>query len=441
MKRARIDVEFFRARRRRLAQLIPNCALVLPAWPEYIRNADAHHNYRVESNLYYLTGFEEPEACLVFRPGRDPETVMFVRQKNVERETWDGFRFGVEGARAEFRFDKTYAYEDFEKIAPELLRGSERVYYSMFRNPEFDEKFGRVMIGINGWRPKYGLGLPAIEDAYAVIGEMRIRKTEEEAQMMREAGRVSAEAHVEVMKACKPGISERALHGIFIKECMVREAMGEAYGGIVAGGDNATTLHYRFNDEILKDGDLLLIDCGAEYLYYSGDITRTYPVNGKFSPTQKRVYGKVLDVQKKLCAMVRPGLPFHDLQKFTVENLTRVLVEEGILKGSVEENVRQQKYMKYYMHGTSHLLGLDTHDSGATHARGESRPIEAGWCLTIEPGLYFPAGDDSIAAEYRGIGIRIEDDVLVTPDGAEVLTRAVPKEIDEMEALIGANYR
>lgn len=429
------------ARRRKLAQLIPNCALVLPAWPEYIRNADAHHAYRVESNLYYMTGFEEPESCLVFRPGQNPETVMFVREKNIERETWDGFRFGVEGAKDVFKIDKTYPYSDFEKVAPELLKGVDRIYYTMFRNKEFDETFGRVMINVNGWRPRYGMGFPPIEDAYNMLSEMRIRKTEEEVEQMRLACSISAEAHIELMKATKPGVSERALHGLFIKSVMERGAMGEAYGGIVASGNNATTLHYRFNDATCEAGDMLLVDCGAEYLYYSGDITRTYPVNGTFSAVQKRVYEKILKVQKDLCAMVKPGLPHADLQKFTVEALTQILIEEKILQGSVEENIKKGNHTKYYPHGVSHLLGLDTHDSGVLMARGKSRPLEAGWVLTIEPGLYFPANDTSIPAEYRGIGIRIEDDVLVTPDGAEVMTKGVPKDIEEMEALIGANYR
>lgn len=441
MRKARINVEHFKARRARLAKLIPGSALVLPAWPEFIRNADSHHNYRPESNLYYLTGFEEPEAVLVFRPGKTPETTMFVRTKNVERETWDGFRFGVEGAKQVYGFDQTYAYGEFEKIAPELLRGCEKVYYSLYRNHEFDPIFGRVMINVNGYRPRYGLGMLTIEDSNSLLSELRIRKTEEEVEMMRQAAVISAEAHVELMKATKPGISERTLHGIFIKEVMERGAFGEAYGGIVASGANATTLHYRFNDATCQAGDMLLIDCGAEYLYYSGDITRTYPVNGKFSAVQKRVYEKILKVQKACIDMVKPGTPHAQLQKFTIEGLTGVLVEEGILKGSVEENIKNCAYQKYYMHGVSHLLGLDTHDLGVLQVRGESRPMEPGWCLTIEPGLYFPVNDTSIPAEYRGLGIRIEDDVLVTPDGCEVLSKGVPKDVEEIESLVGANYR
>jgi len=437
MRKARINVEIFKNRRHRLGQLIPGCTLILPAWPESIRNADSHHAYRVESSLYYLTGFEEPECVLVFRPGRTPETVMFVRPKNIERETWDGFRFGLEGAKDVFGFDQTYDWHDFEKIAPELLRGSERVYYSMFRNKEFDEIFGRVMISINGWRPKQGLGLPAIEDSMPLIGEMRIRKSEEEIEAMRRACSISAEAHVELMKHTKAGITETSLQGLFIKEVMDRGAFGEAYGGIVASGNNATTLHYRFNDATLQAGQLLLVDCGAEYLYYSGDITRTYPVNGRFSAAQKRIYEKILKLQKELCAMVKPGLVFADLQKKTVYRMCEILIEERVLKGSPEEVQRSGTYMKYYPHGVSHLLGLDTHDVGALVSKGEPRMMEQGWVLTIEPGLYFPAGDTTVPDELRGIGIRIEDDVLVTHDGSEVMSRGVPKEIDEMEALIG----
>ena len=441
MRKARINIDIFRNRRRKLAQLIPNCTLILPAWPEYIRNADGHHNYRPESSLYYLTGFEEPESVLVFRPGRTPETVMFVRPKNIERETWDGFRFGLEGAKEVFGYDQTYDWHDFEKLAPELLRGSERVYYTMFRNKEFDEKFGKVMMAINGWRAKLGLGLSPIEDSMPLLGEMRIRKAEDEVESMRRACSITAEAHVEVMKHTKAGVSERALHGLFIKEVMERGAFGEAYGGIVASGNNATTLHYRFNDGILQAGQLLLIDCGAEYLYYSGDITRTYPVNGRFSTAQKRVYEKVLKLQKELCAMVKPGVLHADLQKKTISRLCEILVEEKALKGTPEEVQRTGAYTKYYPHGVSHLLGLDTHDAGTLVSKGEPRQMEQGWVITIEPGLYFPANDTTIPEELRGIGIRIEDDVLVTHDGQEVMTAGVPKEIEEMEALIGAKFR
>lgn len=438
MRKPALDIEFFRARRRRVAQLIPNCALVLPAWPEYYRNADNHHVYRAESSLYYLTGFDEQESCLILRPGKTPESVLFVRRKNPERETWDGFRFGVEAAKEVFGMDQVYAIDEFDKVAPELLRGCERVYYSLFRNHEFDPVFGKAMIGIHGYRARYGLGLPPIEDANALLGELRIRKTDEEAELMRRASVISAEAHVELMKAAKPGVTERALHGLFIKSVMERGAFGEAYGGIVATGNNATTLHYRFNESTLEAGQLVLIDCGAEYQFYSGDITRTFPVNGRFSGPQKRIYEKVLKVQKELIDMVKPGVAHLDLQKYTVERLTQVLIEERLIKGTVEDNIRNLTYAKYYPHGVSHLLGLDVHDLGALQVKGHSRPMEPGWSLTIEPGLYFPAGDPQVPDELKGIGIRIEDDVLVTPDGAEVMTKGVPKEVEEIEALMGS---
>lgn len=439
MRKARINIDIFKNRRRRIGQLIPNCALILPAWPEQIRNADGHYAYRPESSLYYLTGFEEPESVLVFRPGRTPETVMFVRKKNIERETWDGFRFGVEGAKEVFGFDQTYAWEDFERLAPDLLRNSERVYYTMFRNKAFDEILGRVMINISGWRPKLGQGLPPIEDAMPLLGELRMRKSEEEIEQMRRACSISAEAHIELMKHTKAGVNEGALQGLFIKEIMERGAFGEAYSSIVASGNNATTLHYRFNDSVLQAGQMLLVDAGAEYLYYSGDITRTYPVNGRFSTAQKRVYEKVLKLQKELCAMVKPGVVFADLQKKTIARMCEILIEEKCVKGTPEEVQRSGAYAKYYPHGVSHLLGLDTHDVGTLVSKGEPRMMEQGWVLTIEPGLYFPATDTSVPEELRGLGIRIEDDVLVTHDGAEVMTSGVPKEISEMEALIGAS--
>ncbi len=437
MRKAKMNTDFFKARRQRLAQLIPGCALILPAWPEAYRNADTEHAYRPDSNLYYLTGFEEPESCLVFRPGKTPETVMFVRKKDVERETWDGFRFGLQGAKDTYGFDQTYAMEDFERLAPDLIKDCERVYYTMFRNPSFDKHFSNVMMSsIGGWRPKFGAGNKPVEDANSIVGELRMRKTEEEAECMRRAAAISAEGHIEMMKSIKAGMNERALHAVFIKAIMERGAASESYGGIVAAGNNATTLHYRFNDATLEAGQLLLADCGAEYLYYAGDITRTFPVTGRFSTVQKRVYGHILKLQKELIAMVKPGIAHFDLQKFTVERSTQILIEEKVLSGSVEDNVRLGAYAKYYPHGVSHLLGLDVHDSGMLRARGESRPIEAGWALTIEPGLYFPAGDTAVPEELRGIGIRIEDDILVTSDGCEVMSRGVPKDIADIEALI-----
>lgn len=437
MRKPYLPPRIFQQRRQKLAALIPGAAVVLPSWPEYIRNHDGHFPYRQESNMLYLTGFDEPGACLIFRPGLKPETVMFVRPKNIERETWDGFRYGVEGAKQEFGFDEVHSIDDFEKIAPKLLKECQKVYYSLYRNNEFDEIFGRILTQVKWLNPRAGLGFLPVEDAYGLLGEMRIRKSEEEIDMLRRAGSVSARAHIEVMKATKPSVSERALHGLFIKSIMEQGAQGEAYTGIFAGGNNACTLHYRFNEDKLNDGDLLLVDAGAEYMFYSGDITRTYPVNGKFTAPQRRIYQAMLDLQLKLIAMIRPGLPHGRLQEETVKGVTEIMLEEKLITGTLEDCIRNRTYAKYYPHGVSHLLGLDTHDAGALLIGGNSREMESGWCFTIEPGIYIPANDQTAPKELRGIGIRIEDDVICTNDGAEVLTHEVPKSVAEMEAIIG----
>lgn len=437
MRKPYLPPRIFQQRRQKLSALVPGAAVVLPAWPEFIRNHDGHFPYRQESGMLYLTGFDEPGSCLIFRPGCKPETVMFVRPKNIERETWDGFRYGVDGAKQEFGFDEVYSIDEFESVAPKLLKECQKVYYSLYRNHEFDEIFGRVLTQVKWLNPRAGLGFLPVEDAYGLLGEMRIRKSEEEIDMLRRAGSVSARAHIEVMKATKPNVSERALHGLFIKSIMEQGAQGEAYTGIFAGGNNACTLHYRFNEDKLNDGDLLLVDAGAEYMFYSGDITRTYPVNGKFSAPQRRIYQAMLDLQLKLIAMIRPGLPHARLQEETVKGVTEIMLEEKLISGTLDECIRNRAYAKYYPHGVSHLLGLDTHDAGALVIGGKSRDMEPGWCFTIEPGIYIPANDSSAPKELRGIGIRIEDDVICTNDGVEVLTHEVPKSVAEMEAIIG----
>ncbi len=433
MRKSLLPKQVYEERRKKLASLISGSAVVLPAWPEYIRNHDTNFRYRQESNMLYLTGFDEPGSCLIFRPGQTPETVLFVREKNVERETWDGFRFGPEGAKAEFGIDETYVIDDIEKIAPKLLKSCDKVYYSLFRNTEFDPIFGRILDGARSLSPRSGLGFLPVEDAYNLLGEMRMKKSEVEAEALKKACEISARGHIEVMKAARPGVSEGELHGLFIYSIMKEGAFGEAYNGIFASGANAVTLHYNFNENVLRDGDLFLVDAGAEYLYYSGDITRTYPVNGRFSEAQKAIYEGVLEVQKKLIEMVKPGLIHADLQKETTSGLVDVLLETKIMKGSKDEIVSSGSYRKYYPHGVSHLLGLDTHDAGGLILRGQPRPMEAGWCFTIEPGLYIPIDDESAPKEFRGIGVRIEDDILVTESGCLNMTELAPKEIKDLE--------
>jgi Xaa-Pro aminopeptidase len=441
MRTPRLSPQIFRERRARLASLIPGAAVILPAHPEQIRNNDVHHPYRQDTNLFYLTGFEEPEAVLVLRPGKKPESVMFVRIREPERETWDGFRYGPEGVVRHFGVEAAYPIAEFEAITSELLLEVDRVFYTLFQNNEFDQRLAKVLQMTKAKRRRSGRGILPIYDSYQLIGEMRLRKSEFEVNTMRRACQVSAEAHVAVMKSVKAGLNERELHGIFLREIMARGAAREGYTAIVAGGANATTLHYVFNDQEIKANDLLLVDAGAEVDYYTGDITRTYPVSGKFSPVQARLYGRVVELQKQLIGMVKPGLQFTKLQEHTIDGLIEIMLAEGLLKGTPQEIRQSGIFKKYYPHGVSHYLGSDVHDAGTVEVNGQPRVLETGMAFTVEPGIYIPEDDVTAPAELRGIGIRIEDNILVTADGHEVMTSAVPKEIGDLEAVVGAYYK
>lgn len=439
MRTPRIHPKVFAERRAKLATLVPNSAIILPAHPEQIRNYDVHHPYRQDSNLFYLTGFEEPESVLVFRPGKKPETVMFVRVRDVERETWDGFRYGPEGVVRNFGVEAAYPISEFESVVSELLLDVDKVYYSLFKDQEFDRRMAETLLSSKAKRRRSGRGILPIYDTYALLGELRIRKSDYETEVLRKAGYVSGRAHEAVMRATRPGVNERYLQGVFIKEIMSMGAAREGYGTIVAAGPAATTLHYVFNDQPLNAGEMLLIDAGAEVEYYTGDITRTYPISGKFTEAQARLYGRVLELQKHLIQMIKPGASYSSLQETTVEGLIEVMLAEKLLKGSKDEIKSSGAFKKYYPHGVSHLLGTDVHDAGLYEVNGQSRILEAGMCLTIEPGIYIPKDDTTAPQELRGIGIRIEDDVMVTVDGNEVLTSSAPKEINDLEAIIGKN--
>lgn len=434
MRQPKYNKSIFKERQKRLAQHLGDAAIVVASQPTAIRNNDVEHPYRPDSNLYYLTGFEEPNAVFIFRPGKDPETVLFVQPKDPERETWDGFRYGVEGTKQFFAVDQAFAINEFESMAPDLLLDYSQVYYSLFRTRGFDQRFLFIMEKIKALRGRTNLGVPAILDSWPLLGEMRLRKSPFEVEALTHACRISAEGHIEVMKAIKPGMNERALHGVFLKAIMERGADREAYRGIFATGANATTLHYVFNDQPLRAGDLLLVDAGAEFDYYAGDITRCYPVGDRFTEPQARLYQKVLDVQKRLVQMVKPGLPFSKMQESAIEWLTDVMIDEGLLHGSRSELIKSKAYTAYYMHGVSHFLGMDVHDAGGTLVNGESRRLEPGMVFTVEPGIYIAADNTNARKELRGIGIRIEDDVLVTDSGVEVMTALAPKEISELSA-------
>jgi Xaa-Pro aminopeptidase len=442
MRKPAENMKIFADRRAALASKIRGSALIVVSHPDYIRNNDVHHPYRQDTNLYYLTGFDEPETILLFRPGMTPETVMFVRERNRERETWDGFRYGPEGVEKEFRADKAYPISEFEKIAPELLRGVDSLYYRFYKNPEMDARLQNVLSAHKASYGRSGFGLLTVKDADEVLGEMRVKKSEAEISHIRKACELTAEAHVELMKYTRPGMSEREAHGYFLYQIMKRGAAREGYGGIFAGGNNATTLHYTFNDQVLKSGDLFLVDAGGESNYFTGDITRTFPVNGKFTEAQAEVYQGVLNVQKHLHDMVKPGLPFQTLQETTVSLLTDLMLELGLLTGRKDDIIKSLEYKKYYPHGVSHYLGMDVHDAGFYFSKSnEPRPLEENMVFTIEPGLYIPADDESVAKEYRGIGVRIEDNVRVTHNGSENMTAKAVKEISELENVIGTYSR
>lgn len=439
MRRPAFDMTVFKERRERLAASVPKgSAIILWAHPDFVRNDDVHHAYKPDTNLFYLSGWEEPESVLVIRPGMKPETVLFTRPKDATRETWDGFRYGPDGAKTEFAMDEGALMSTFDQRLPELLKSCSRVYYRFGTLAENDTRMIELLHKTRASHGRTGAGLLPVYDSRTLIGELRVIKTDADVRYMREACEISARAHVRAMRTTKPGMNERQVMANILHSFFLEGAAREGYGAIVAAGDSATTLHYRFNDQPCRDGDLILIDAGAETANgYTGDITRTFPINGKFTAPQRRVYEAVLRVQKSLLAMAKPGTPFKALMDHCAEALTDEMLALGLLKGSRADALSSLAYKKYYPHGMGHFLGLDVHDSGFYTLNGEPRPLEVGMAFTIEPGLYIPAADTSAPAEFRGIGVRIEDNVVITPTGHEVMTSGVPKEIDEIEAIVG----
>lgn len=429
-------IDLFVQRRKTLGRKIQGSALILAAPLESIRNHDVHYHYRQSSSMYYLTGFEEPESILLFRPGMVPETVMFVRRKDPERETWDGFRFGPEATSSLFKIDQCYPIDEFEARTVELLKGVEKLYYRQYLNREVDEKVQNILLRATKAQGRTGMGLLPIYDSEELIGEMRLVKSEADLQNQRRACQITAEVHMETMQYVRPGMNEREINGFILYQMMKRGAVREGYGAIVAAGNNATTLHYVFNDQPCKPTDLLLVDAGAEFNYYTGDITRTFPVSGRFTDEQAHLYEAVLKVQKDIIAMLKPGLTFKELQDLGTQMLTDTMLELGLLEGRKNDIIESLEHKRYYPHGIGHWLGMDVHDAGLYFIKGQPRPIEENMCFTIEPGLYIPAHDTKAPARYRGIGIRIEDNLRITKDGSENMTSLVPKEISDIEKLM-----
>lgn len=429
-------IEVYHERLKKLGQDHVGSCFILGAAPEAIRNKSVHYPYRQDSSFYYLTGFEEPESFLVFRPGMNPEKVLFVRPKDPLRETWDGFRFGVEGAKAAFGFDVTYSVQDIKKELPKLFKGVDRVYFSRRKNNMWDQIVEDALFDFKMGFGRSGLGLLPVYDLDSVLGEFRLFKSDLEIERMRTACQISAEAHSAAMRFVKPGVNERQVHAVLIHHMMMKGAAREGYNGIVASGDGATTLHYVFNDQECKDGDLLLIDAGAEYNYYTGDITRVFPVNGVFTSAQSLVYDAVLTVQKSILNQIKPGFTFSQMSDVADSLLVDAMLDLGLLTGRKTDILQSKEHKKYYPHGIGHWLGMDVHDVGLYSLGNDSRPFEPGMCFTVEPGIYIPAQDSSAPKEFRGIGVRIEDNILITPSGYEVLTKSCPKERGEIQDLM-----
>lgn len=433
-----MEFEEFSRRRRRLMEMVGRGGIaILPTAVERIRNRDVHFPFRPDSDFFYLTGFPEPEAVAVFVPGRaQGEFVLFCRERDPERETWDGRRAGLEGACATYGADDAFPITDLDDILPGLLENRERIFYTMGFDPEFDQ---RVLGWLNRVRGKARQGVNAPEEFVTlahVIHELRLYKSRTETKTMRRAAEIAAEGHRQAMLACRPGMYEYQIEAVLNHSFTQAGSRAPAYPAIVGGGVNGCILHYRENDCVLQDGDLLLIDAGAELDCYASDITRTFPINGEFTDLQREVYEVVLESQLAAIAQCMAGNHWDDPHQAAVKVLTRGLVNLGLLKGRVPSLVKQAAYKPYYMHRTGHWLGMDVHDVGDYKVGGAWRLLEPGMVLTVEPGLYFIPGTKGLPKRLAGIGIRIEDDVLVTRGEPDVLSRAAPKAVADIEALM-----
>jgi Xaa-Pro aminopeptidase len=426
--------------KRFIDQMEPNSVAVIPAAHEARRSYDTEFRFRQDSDFWYLTGFPEPDAIAVIDPSnKKAPFTLYVRPRDPEMETWFGRREGTEGATKNYGANQAFNIDRFAADLPKLLNGHEKLYYRFSVDKSLDEQILNYFTEQRVRRLKTAYPPHTIIDPTIMLGEMRLHKTESEIEFMQTAATISAEAHILAMKKTRPGMNEFQVESLVESYMRDRGATGIAYNSIVGGGDNATILHYVENNRPLKDGDLILIDAGAEYKGYAADITRTFPINGKFSKEQREVYDVVLDVQMQCIEATKTGNTVKKRHEFSIELLTEGMKKLGLLKGKTSDLIKKKEYMKYYMHGVGHYLGLDVHDAGryfTDQGAKNSRPFASGMVLTVEPGLYIPPDDRSAPAKYRGIGVRIEDDVLVTEQGNRNLTAKVPKDPDAIEALM-----
>jgi Xaa-Pro aminopeptidase len=430
-----LQVKPFKARRARLAKSLEEGVVVLPTAPERTRNADTHYDYRWDSGFYYLTGFREPEAVLVMVLGSKPRSILFCREKNLEREIWDGYRHGPEQARELFGFDEAHPYGELDQRMAEILANQDVVHTPVGSDAAWD---ARVAAWLNAVRAKVRTGITApalIRDVRAAVSDMRVVKDETELAVMRRAAAISSAAHARAMRSAAPGMREYQVEAELLHEFYREGARAPAYGSIVAAGANACVLHYRENSAELKKGELLLIDAGCELDSYASDITRTFPVAGRFSAVQRDVYELVLASQEAAIKAVKPGADFIDYHDAATRVLVEGLIHFKLCKGSVDAVLADESYKQFYMHRTGHWLGLDVHDAGDYMQKGKWRKLKPGMVLTVEPGLYIrPA--PNVPKAFWNIGVRIEDDVLVTAKGRDILTAECPKRVKDVEAAV-----
>ena len=422
----------------------PNSIAIIPAAHEATRSYDTEYRFRQDSDFWYLTGFPEPDAVAIIDPESRTPYTLYVRPRDLEMETWFGRREGVEGAVKNYKADRAFSIDRFDADLAKILDGHEKLYYRFAVDKALDLKILSYLQTQRIRRLKTAYPPHTIVDPTIILGEMRLHKNSDEVEMMQRAADIAAEAHVLAMKKVKPGMNEFQVESLMESYMRHKGANGVAYNSIIGGGDNATILHYVENNMPLNDGDLILIDAGAEYRGYASDITRTFPVNGKYTKAQREVYDVVLDVQEQCIEYTKTGNTVKGRQEFSIELLTEGMKKLGLLKGSTKELIKKKTYMKYYMHGVGHYLGLDVHDAGryfTDQTARKSKPFAPGMVLTVEPGLYIPPDDKSAPAKYRGIGIRIEDDVLVTKDGNRNLTSKVPKDPEEIEGLMAKSRK
>lgn len=429
--------EFARRRKKLMAEMEPDGIAIVPSARIAVRNRDTEYRFRQDSDFFYLTGFDEPDAVAVFMPHRKHgEFVLFCQDRDPAMELWHGYRYGPEGACKHFAASDAFPIGDIDEILPGLIEGRERIYYAMGRNPDFDHQ---LMQWVNTIRDKSGTGAqPPGEflDLNYILHEMRLLKSAAEIRVMQQAADITVRAHTRAIKACKPGLSEYHLEAELSDEFIRSGCRHDAYESIVGSGKNGCILHYTTNRDSLDDGDLVLIDAGCEYDYYASDISRTFPVNGRFSKPQRALYDLVLKSQRAAINAIKVGRHWNESHEACVAVLTAGLVELGLLKGRLETLLKKEAYKPFYMHRTGHWLGMDVHDVGDYRVAGEWRQLEAGMVMTVEPGLYISPDETSVAKKWRGIGIRIEDDVLVTSKGPRVLTEAMPKTAADIEKLM-----